>query len=59
VAGTIAPSGGDSVRAGNAASVGQIIINLTAPEGVTDAKALTEISIAAIFERLQLQQGLG
>lgn len=59
VAGTISPRSDDSARAGSAASVGQIVINITAPDGVTDAKALTEVSIAAIFERLQLQQGLG
>lgn len=44
---------------GGGAQMGAITINITAPNGVTNTLDLTEIAVAAIFERLQLQRGNG
>jgi hypothetical protein len=43
-------------RRGNAGR-GNITIQITAPEGVTNAQELTEIAVAALFERYQLHEG--
>lgn len=57
VGGTISgASGAQGVGGGGQTD---IVINITAPNGVTGALELTEVAVATLFERLRLQQGLG
>lgn len=53
-AATATPAGG-----GGESSMGPVTIQITAPSGVTNALELTELAVAALFERLMLQRGGG
>lgn len=53
-----ASSDSKSTGKSGGASISGIVINITAPDGVTNAHELTESAIATIFERIALQQGL-
>lgn len=52
------PSGGNGGSSADRTVNGGIHITIQAPQGVTGAAELTEIAIATIFERIQLQQGM-
>jgi hypothetical protein len=54
--GAKAMTGGGGASSGGG-STGPITIQITAPNGVTNALELTEVAVAALFERLMLQQG--
>lgn len=53
------PARGGAATQGAGMNVGGVTIQITAPNGVTNATELTEAAIVALFDRLALQRGLG